>query len=675
MEDLIYKQLEQFFKKYYWQEIIELSINYPDKRSLNISFLSLDCFERELANLLLEKPEIILDAATEALRAMDLENGVTLDEANIRVIRNLNKVKIRDIRHGHIGKLVSIEGIVIKATEVYPKILIATFECPYCGHIFSIDQSGQQFREPLECERESGGCGRKAQHFKFLIDKSTFTDSQKIRLQEPLEELQGGDIPHVIDVELEVDITGIVFPGARVVISGILRSQQQKTSMSKKRIFSVYMEANSIEKQNDIFEEIEITAEDEAKILELQKHPLLYEEQIRSIAPFINGYAEIKEALLLQLFGGTQVIHGDGSKIRGDIHIFLIGDPGLGKSKLILSQANLAPRGLYASGKTSSAAGLTAAVVKDEFGDGRWSLEAGALVLADRGLAAVDELDKMNRNDRGALHEGMEEQTVTITKAVMARLNSRCALLAAANPKKGRFDKYTAIAEQIDIPPTLLSRFDLIFTMMDIPEEGTDEQTANFVRKAHSKEGNQEERPIPSDLLRKYIAYSRKRPAPNMSDEAGVMLNQFYIGMRKQAYDTEAPIPITVRQLESLIRLSEARARARLSDTVTVEDADRVINLMTYCLRQVYIDPESGQMDVDWIVAGTTKTKRDRARTIKEIINDLEKQHGDKVPISEIYEVATEEGIEQDKAEEIVEVMKRDGILFAPGMGVVKLVR
>jgi len=152
-------------------------------------------------------------------------------------------------------------------------------------------------------------------------------------------------------------------------------------------------------------------------------------------------------------------------------------------------------------------------------------------------------------------------------------------------------------------------------------------------------------------------------------------LKQFYIGMRKQAYDTEAPIPITVRQLESLIRLSEARARARLSDTVTVEDTDRVINLMTYCLKSVYIDPESGQMDVDWIVAGTTKTKRDRARTIKEIITDLEKQYGDKVPISEIYEITTEEGIEQDKAEEIIEVMKRDGLLFSRGMGVVGLVR
>ncbi|MCK4731297.1 MAG: minichromosome maintenance protein MCM, partial [Methanophagales archaeon] len=594
------------------------------------------------------------------------------DEAKARIVNNPNKIKIRGIRHEHVGKLVGIEGIVIKATEVYPKILTAVFECPYCGHIFSIEQTGE-YKEPIECETESGGCGRKARKFKFLVDSSTFTNSQKVRLQEPLEDLQGGDVPHTIDIELESDITGIVTPGMRVIINGVLRSQQQKTAVLKKLTFTVFMEANSIEKQSDVFEEIKITTEDEQKIIELSKKPEIYQDQIKSIAPFIYGNEEIKEALLLQLFGGTQITRKD-EHIRGDIHILLIGDPGVAKSKLILSQANLAPRGIYASGKTTSSAGLTACVVKDEFGDGRWSLEAGALVLADRGLACIDELDKMSKNDREALHEAMEQQTVSITKAVIAKLNSRCALLAAANPKSGHFDKYTAIADQINIPVTLLSRFDLIYTLMDIPQEEKDLATAKHIFKTRKKT-EQIEPPISLDTLRKYIAYSRARPAPKMSNEAEHKLEQFYIGMRKQAYDTEAPIPITVRQLESLIRLSEARARARLSGTVTVEDAERVINLMTYCLKSVYIDPESGQMDVDWIVAGTTKTKRDRARTLKEIIIDLEKKHGDKVPITEIYEVATEEGIDQDKAEEIIEVMKRDGILFSRGMGVVGLVR
>ena len=674
MQNTISEQLEQFLKTYYWHEIIELSGTYPEQRSLNVSFKRLDNFNSILADMLLNEPDKLLNATTQALQVLDLPNGVILDEANARIINNPNKLKIRGIRHEHVGKLVGIEGIVIKATEVYPKILTAVFECPFCGHIFSIEQTSE-YKEPVECETESGGCGRKARKFKFLVDKSTFTNSQKVRLQEPLEDLQGGDVPHTIDIELESDITGIVTPGMRVIINGILRSKQQTTATSKKRTFTVFMEANSIEKQTDVFEEIKINAEDEQKIIELSKRPNIYKDQIKSIAPFIYGNEEIKEALLLQLFGGTRETLSDGDVTRGDIHILLIGDPGVAKSKLILSQANLAPRGIYASGKTTSSAGLTACVTKDEFGDGRWSLEAGALVLADRGLACIDELDKMTKNDREALHEAMEQQTVTITKAIMARLNSRCALLAAANPKSGHFDKYTPLAEQINIPVTLLSRFDLIYTLMDIPQEEKDLATAKHIFKTRKKRENLNKSAIPLELLRKYIAYSRARPAPKVSEGAEQKLEQFYIGMRKQAYDTEAPIPITVRQLESLIRLSEARARARLSDTVTVEDADRVINLMTYCLKSVYIDPESGQMDVDWIVAGTTKTKRDRARTIKEIITDLEKQYGDKVPISEIYEITTEEGIEQDKAEEIIEVMKRDGLLFSRGMGVVGLVR
>ena len=673
MESIIHDQLGQFLRKYYWAEIIELSGTYPEQRSLNISFKRLDNFNSALADLLLDDPDNLLSTITQALRVLDLPNGVILEEANVRIINNPNKVKIRGIRHGHVGKLVGIEGIVIKATEVYPKILTATFECPYCAHIFSIEQTGE-YKEPAKCPSDEGGCGRKARKFKFLVDHSTFTNSQKVRLQEPLEDLQGGDVPHTIDIELESDITGIVTPGMRVIINGILRSQQQKTTTSKKLTYTVYMDANSIEKQSDVFEEIKISDEDEQKILELSKRADIYKDQIKSIAPFIYGNEEIKEALLLQLFGGTRETLSDGDVTRGDIHILLIGDPGLAKSKVILSQANLAPRGIYASGKTTSSAGLTACVVKDEFGDGRWSLEAGALVLADRGLACIDELDKMSKNDREALHEAMEQQTVTITKAIMARLNSRCAILAAANPKQGHFDKYTAIAEQINIPVTLLSRFDLIYAMMDRPQEETDLAIAKHIFKTRKKREKINKSPISLDLLRKYIAYSRARPPPKMSDDAEQKLEQFYIGMRKQAYDTEAPIPITVRQLESLIRLSEARARARLSDTVTAEDADRVINLMTYCLRQVYIDPESGQMDVDWIVAGTTKTKRDRARTIKEIINDLEKNYNE-IPITEIFNLATEEGIEQDKAEEIIEVMKRDGILFSPRMGVVELVR
>jgi len=685
MQDLLLEKTEGFLKRYYWDDIVELSTIYPEKRSLTVTFSDIDIFESGLADMLLQDPDVLIDTATQALRGMDIPTGVSLDNANLRVIKNLQRLKIRNIRHENIGKFTSIEGLVTKATEVNPRMVEAVFECPFCGHIFSVEQSSTRvFKEPVECERESGGCGRKASRFKLLVDKSKFTDSQKIRVQESLEELRGGAVPQAIDVSLEADLTGAITPGDRIVVNGILRSYQKITQYGKTPMFEVYMDANSIEKLEEEYEEITITEEDEKEILKLKNQPDVYEKFIRSIAPSIFGYEEIKEALVLQLFSGIPKILPDGMHIRGDIHVLLVGDPGLSKSQIIAYQARVAPRGLYTSGKGSTAAGLTATVVKDEFGGGRWTLEAGALVLADKGLACVDELDKMKKEDRESLHDALEQQIIPIAKAgIVAKLNSRCALLAAANPKYGRFDKYTAISEQINMPPALLSRFDLIFTMMDIPNEETDEATAKHVVDLHyageldsSDNTDKFEPVIPLDLFRKYIAYSKRNVKPRMSETAKQKFIDFYIGLRRQGYeDEDAPVPITVRQLESLIRLGEAKARARLSDEITAEDADRVINVVTYCLKRVFVDPETGKLDVDWITAGTTKTKRDRARSVRDIIKDLEKEYGDEVPIEEVLDLAEEQGMEREKVEDIIEVMKRDGILFSPGQGVVKFVR
>jgi replicative DNA helicase Mcm len=519
-------------------------------------------------------------------------------------------------------------------------------------------------------------------------------------LQESPEELRGGELPQALDVNLEDDISGEVAPGDRVVVTGILRSYQRTTQFGKTPFFDIYLDGNSLERKEEEFEEIEITDEDERAIMALKDQPDVYEKLIRSIAPSIYGYEEVKEAMVLQLFAGVPKELPDETRIRGDIHVLLVGDPGVAKSQLLTYLVKLAPRGLYTGGKSSTSAGLTAAAVRDEFGEGRWTLEAGALVLADKGIAAVDEIDKMKKEDRDALHEAMEQQTVSIAKAgIMARLNSRCALLAAANPKYGRFDKYTPIAEQINMPPTLLSRFDLIFTMMDRPNEEMDMRTAEHIIESHyagellaqfenigrlEAEGRERfrkeirlmEPAIAGELLRKYVAWSKRKVFPLMTEEAKKKFLEFYIGLRRQGYeDEEAPVPITARQLEALIRLGEARARARLSDKITVEDAERVVKVVTYCLRHVFIDPETGRLDADWITVGTTKTRRDRARSIRDIIKELEKEYGEEVPIDEVLDLAEEEGMEREKAEEIIEVMKKDGILYSPGSGVIKFVR
>ncbi len=698
--DLVTERWEDFLKRYCWDELVELANYYPEKRSLLVKFTDMDLYDPNLADMVLESPDVAINAATRALRAIDTPTGVTLDEANFRIIKVPRRLKIRDIRSEDIGKLVSIEGLVTKATEVRPKVVDAVFECPYCHHVFSMGQSGRQFKEPVECDQESGGCGRRAQHFKLLIEQCKFANAQKIRLQESPEELRGGELPQAIDVYLEDDISGTVTPGDRVIITGILRSYQRTTRFGKTPFFDIYLEGNSLEHKEEEFEEIKITEEDEQRIMELKDQPDVYEKLIRSIAPSIYGYEEIKEAMVLQLFAGVPKELPDDTRVRGDIHVLLVGDPGVAKSQLLTYLVKLAPRGLYTGGKSSTSAGLTAAAVKDEFGEGRWTLEAGALVLADKGIAAVDEIDKMRKEDRDALHEAMEQQTVSVAKAgIMARLNSRCGLLAAANPKYGRFDKYTPIAEQINMPPTLLSRFDLIFTMMDRPNEETDTKTAEHIIETHyagellaqlknvSKIDIAEREhfehavaamkpPIESDLLRKYVAWSKRNVFPVMSEGARRRFLEFYIGLRRQGYeDEEAPVPVTARQLEALIRLGEARARARLSDEITEEDADRVINIVTYCLKRVFVDPETGRLDTDWVTVGITKTKRDRARSIREIIKDLEREYGEEVPLEEVLDLAEEEGMEREKAEEIIEVMKRDGILFSPSSGIIKFVR
>jgi len=697
MQDLVTERWEGFLKRYCWNELIEMSNSYPEKRSLFVKFADMDSYDQNLADMLLEEPDVTIASATQALREMDIPTGVTLEEANLRIIKLPRKLKIRDIRSGDIGKLMGIEGLVTKATEVRPRVVEAVFECPFCGHIFSVEQTGgRQFKEPRECE----GCGRKVQHFKLLVDRCKFANTQKIRLQESPEELRGGELPQAIDVNLEDDISGEIAPGDRIIVTGILRSYQRTTQFGKTPFFDIYLDGNSLEVMEEAFEEIQITEEDEREIMELKNQPDVYEKLIRSIAPSIYGCNEIKEAMVLQLFAGIPKELPDETRVRGDIHVLLVGDPGVAKSQLLSYQVKLAPRGLYTGGKSSTSAGLTAAAVRDEFGEGRWTLEAGALVLADKGIAAVDEIDKMKKEDRDALHEAMEQQTVSIAKAgIMARLNSRCALLAAANPIGGRFDRYETISKQINMPPTLLSRFDLIYTIMDRPNEDMDTKTAEHIIETHYagevqariknigkvEEGEKEhfgevmrtmEPAVEGDLLRKYVAWSKRNVFPVMSEEAKNKFLEFYIGLRRQGYeDEEAPVPVTARQLEALIRLGEAKARTRLSGKITVEDAECVIEVVNYCLKQVFTDPETDKLDVDWINAGTTKTRRDRARSIKAIITELEAEHGDEVPVEDVLDIAEEEGMDRDKAEEVIEAMKRDGILFSPGSGVIKLVR
>ncbi|MGM0590813.1 MAG: LAGLIDADG family homing endonuclease [Halobacteriota archaeon] len=1206
----------QFYRNYYRDDIGRLAQNYPnEQRSLYLDYDDLYTFDPDLAKDYRNHPEQMQEYAEEALRLYDLPADVSLGQAHVR-LQNLDEsVDIRSIRvhDDHVGKLISVQGIVRKATDVRPKVTEAMFECQRCGTMTPIPQSDGSFQEPHECQ----GCERQGP-FRVNLDQSEFIDSQKLRVQESPEGLRGGETPQSIDIHVEDDITGKVTAGDHVNVTGVLHIEQIKQGNEKTPIFDLYMDGVSIFIEDEEFEDMDISEEDKAEIIELSNHPDIYEQMVASVAPSIYGYDEEKLAMILQLFSGVTKHLPDGSRIRGDLHMLLIGDPGTGKcvagdtrvtmadgselpirdlveshlddptpiddgvyeevdfcvptvdfdgtlghgqatkvwkrevpttmyrvrtsageevevtpshplfvhddghlvaktaeelstgefvakprhvptewddtlnveyrrskaynavrldlpelwtpwlarlvgyivaeghvvlrddhtgdvrvtnndrevlddvedaltrlglnytedgprenksarrvictsgefasflanlepailersaaqrvpdaimraspdvkreflkayiegegtvsskqreicvssmsrdlvdgvrslltsvgigsqvrgrrngsyrlrisgtdfvtyvgkigfvterkslsslafedipentntdvvpgigpelqrvrEALALSQSdcglprstyqhyergdrnpsrasllavvetfeqrlddlrslhdaiesnwsdvkdarqtvnvsqqcladeldvqqttishyergtiaadggrvvraksvvqerideglsvaaavhalgqlarsdirwdriesieavepaydwvydleiegthnyltngvvshnsqllsyirNIAPRSVYTSGKGSSSAGLTAAAVRDDFGDGQqWSLEAGALVLADKGIAAVDELDKMRPEDRSAMHEGLEQQQISISKAgINATLKSRCSLLGAANPKYGRFDQYEPIGEQIDLEPALISRFDLIFTVTDQPDPEKDSDLAehiirtNYAGELHTQrtrvatsEFTQEEvddaskevsPAIDPDLLRKYIAFAKREVFPTMTEEAKTAIRDFYVDLRSKGTDEDAPVPVTARKLEALVRLSEASARVRLSDTVEREDAERVIEIVRSCLQDIGVDPETGQFDADVVETGRSKSQRDRIKSLKQLIADIEADYDAGAPIDEVLARADEIGMDRSKAEDEIEKLRRKGEVYEP---------
>ncbi len=406
-------RFEQFYRNYYRDEIGELAQNYPnEKRSLYINWNDLYQYDADIADDYLAQPQQLQEYAEEALRLYDLPVDVSLGQAHVRLQNLPEHTDIRAIRARHVNTLVSVQGIVRKATGVRPKIQEAAFECQRCGTLTYIPQAGGDFQEPHECQ----GCERQGP-FRINFDQSEFIDSQKLRIQESPEGLRGGETPQSIDVHIEDDITGHVSPGDHVTVTGILHLEQQGSGQEKSAVFDVYMDGVSVEIEDEEFEDMDITDEDKQEIIELSNEGNIYEQMVGSIAPAIYGYEQEKLAMIFQLFSGVTKHLPDGSRIRGDLHMLLIGDPGTGKSQMLSYIQHIAPRSVYTSGKGSSSAGLTAAAVRDDFGDGQqWTLEAGALVLADKGIAAVDELDKMSPEDRSAMHEGLEQQKISVSQ-------------------------------------------------------------------------------------------------------------------------------------------------------------------------------------------------------------------------------------------------------------------
>ena len=659
-------EAKKFFNAY--KENLGPSLRKGDN-VLFVDFMQLIEFSNALSDEILSNPEDTLRLIEQAFEESGLVN-------NIRVrLKNLPKsqeIKIRNIRSKHLNELIIVEGIIRQSSDVRPQVVNAKFECPSCGTIIGVLQIEKKFREPSRCS-----CGRRGG---FKLISKEMLDTQRLVIEESPESLTGGEQPKRLNTFVKEDLVEPKMeekttPGSRIKVIGILKEVPVPLSTGGLSTrFELAVEVNNLIPLEETFEELDINDEDEREILELSQDPKIFEKLSKSIAPSVWGYEEIKKSLTLQLFGGVKKERENNARNRGDIHLLLIGDPGVAKSVILGFMADISPKGRYVVGKSTSGAGLTATVVRDEYLRG-WSLEAGAMVLANKGLVCIDELEKMDPQDRSAMHEAMEQQTVTISKAnVQATLRAETSVLAAANPKFGRFDPYQSIAQQIDLPPTLINRFDIIFTLRDLPDKDKDTKIATHVLEQHTTKG--EEMIIPREIFRKYVAYAKQKIKPILSPEAVEEIKRFYVDLRNKPVSSESavrPIPISARQLQALIRLAEASAKIRLSSTVSINDAREAIELIKYYLMQVGYDYESKTFDIDKATTTMTSSQRGKVFLVRDTIVRLKDKLGEMIPIEEV-ERELEGNLSKEEIEEAINKLNSQGEIFKPRRGFVSKV-
>jgi replicative DNA helicase Mcm len=642
------------------------------RESFTINFEELFGFDQKLAEILLEKPDEYLGHADNAAYAQlcieDRECAEKMPKVTVRIANLLGREQLRKLGSKQMGKLVMIEAIVVRATPVRPMVMQAAFKCKRCGTVSRVEQSGQFLKAPTVCM--SPDCGKDGP-FEFMQDDSQFIDSQDLRLQERPEDLPPGQLPRTLAVKLiGSEVVDVARPGDHVSIVGIVHAfAPTRPGIGKLRTFILQLDANSIQVMGKEPETTVITKEEEEKILALGRDPKVHKKLTSSIAPSIFGYDHIKEAILYLLCGGCSKILPDIT-VRGEMNALLIGDPGTAKSQLLQYVARIAPRGLYTSGRGTTAAGLTAAVIREK--GGSMSLEAGALVLADKGVACIDEMDKMRPEDRVAIHEAMEQHTVSVAKGgIVATLNARTAVLAAANPALGRYEPHRTVAENISLPVTILSRFDIIFVLRDVPNKEADTKMSQHILEIHQRGRSPVEAPVEADLLRKYIGYS-KSIQPELSNDALNKLRDFYLAMRTASESEGSPVAITARQLESLVRVSEARARSSLRKEVTGEDAEAAITLMKRSLEEVGIDMSSYKMDIDLIMTGRPKSVRDKLQVVLSAVVEMEKETGSVEKDTLVTMLEQKHNMSRTDIERMIGQLLREGTLYEPGEGKLK---
>ena len=566
----------------------------------------------------------------------DEEKSMVVTSANVRItgydedeVYDVGQYRPDDVA----GRMIHIRGQVTERSKRNLRDVKVAFECQRCNTINYVKQRGQGLDKPTECE----SCERQGP-FHENTRKSVMRDFQIIRFQTLPEETEDAD-PDSITLQLYDDLVGELRPGDRAVLNTVIRPRR-KSDGSRVKILEG--EVKSIHHLTADHTDIDVEPYEE-EIREIADSENPYDQVIESVAPFHEGDERVKEGIAYVLFGGIDKELPGGGWMRGNSHILLMGDPGSGKTALLRYVADLVPRSEYATGKMSTGAGLTAGAVKNDFGDEGWTLQAGTLVRANKGIAVIDELDKMEREDRDGIIEAMSEQEISVQKIVSGVLPAQTSVLAAANPKYGTFDPMTDIAQQLDLDDVLLSRFDLWFLMRDQPDEEKDEAVASSMtaaaRAGQKLEGGEEltdediediDPPIPPEMFRAYVALAKQK-FPVFTDEADNRIVSEYVEIRQINEDTndDGPVPTTARLVEALIRLSEAAARVRLADRITVDDVERAIDIMYDSLETLGVDPETGELDAAKLETGTPSSMHDKEKALLGIIESKEGDDGE----------------------------------------------
>ncbi|KAH7218747.1 MCM2/3/5 family-domain-containing protein [Fusarium oxysporum] len=636
--------------------------------------------------------------------------------SSIYVVRpfGLDKTtNLRDLNPSDMDRLISIKGLVIRTTPVIPDMKDAFFRCNVCNHSVNVGLDRGKIREPTECPREI--C--KSKNSMLIVhNRCSFEDKQVIKLQETPDAVPAGQTPHSVSVCVYNELVDFCKAGDRVELTGIFRVSPVRVNPRQRALKSVhktYVDVLHIQKvdkkrmgadpstlgvtgeeeaeagENGIEETRKITIEDEEKIRETAARDDIYELLARSLAPSIYEMDDVKKGILLQLFGGTNKTFqkGGSPKYRGDINVLLCGDPSTAKSQMLSYVHKIAPRGVYTSGKGSSAVGLTAYVTRDPE-TRQLVLESGALVLSDGGVCCIDEFDKMSDATRSVLHEVMEQQTVSVAKAgIITTLNARTSILASANPIGSRYNPDLPVPQNIDLPPTLLSRFDLVYLILDNADEKNDRRLAKHLLSLYLEDKPQsapnKNDILPVEFLTLYISYARSKIQPTISQEAAQELVDCYVAMRSLGQDVRAAdkrITATTRQLESMIRLSEAHAKMRLSEIVTRDDVREANRLIQSALKTAATDAQ-GRIDMSLLTEGTSaadRKRRDELRTaLLRLLDDMT-AGGNTVRWTDVARRLSEGAsipVEQSEFNDVMRALEAESAIMITGEGARRTIR